>query len=148
MRADSHFGLCVVHDIMGIYKTKLVTVPLKDKEWGDSKFEQEFSLLFLFRRKSGSILCSLLLFYLPTRAARQSQREQYCLDSIYTQGTFPWGEYVQTDNFQRPQLLLDDLLGQSSLSFAKFAKKEKIQIHHQRSLLFSFFRFSLLEFFS
>nr|DAX27621.1 MAG TPA: hypothetical protein [Caudoviricetes sp.] len=55
---------------MGIYKTKLVTVPLGDKGLGDSRFEQEFSLLFIFQRKSGSILCSPLLSYLPTRVAR------------------------------------------------------------------------------
>lgn len=70
MRTDSHFGLCIVHDIIGIYKTKLVTVPLGDKGLADSKFEQEFSLPFLFRRKSGKIPCSLLLFYQLARAAR------------------------------------------------------------------------------
>ena len=70
MRADSHFGLCIVHDIMGIYKTKLIPVPLGDKGLGDSRFEQEFSLLFIFQRKSGKIPCSLLLFYQLARVAR------------------------------------------------------------------------------
>nr|DAW46992.1 MAG TPA: hypothetical protein [Caudoviricetes sp.] len=70
MRANSHFGLCVVHDIIRIYKTKLIPVPLGDKGLGDSRFEQEFSLLFIFLHKSGKFLCSLLLSYLPTRVAR------------------------------------------------------------------------------
>nr|DAX62135.1 MAG TPA: hypothetical protein [Caudoviricetes sp.] len=70
MRADSYFWFCVVHDIMKIYKTKLIPVPLGDKGLGDSKFEQEFSLLFLFQHKSGKILYYLLLFYQLARVAR------------------------------------------------------------------------------
>nr|DAO10136.1 MAG TPA: hypothetical protein [Caudoviricetes sp.] len=59
-----------MHDIIGIYKTKLVTVPLGDKGLGDSRFEREFSLPFIFQRKSGKILCSLLLFYQLARVVR------------------------------------------------------------------------------
>ena len=70
MRADSYFWFCIVHDIIGIYKTKLVTVPLGDKGLGDSRFEQEFSLPFIFQRKSGKNPYSLLLFYQLARVAR------------------------------------------------------------------------------
>ena len=82
---------------------------LEDKGSDGSRFEQGFSLPFLSSHKNGNTPYYLLPYGLPTRVALWNPQEWYYQDSVYTQGTFLWGGYEQTDNFLPPQPWLDAL---------------------------------------